>query len=106
MNVAKLIAEVKKGSPIGTIIGLMKSVFDDKRAAEDIYVEIIVVLDEFLMQGYRFESTQIQSLVTILKKLPAAGAKRRNFENLYLEDEYTLNKLPKDPSDIPFGHWH
>ena len=106
MNVAKLIAEVRKGSPIGTLIWLMKGVFDDKRAAEDTYVEIIVVLEELLMQGYRFESPQIQSIVAILRELPAAGAKRRNFEKLYLQDEYTLRKLPKNPNDIPYGHWH
>lgn len=106
MNVAKLIAEVRKGSPIGTLVGLMKGVFDDKRAAEDTYVEIIVVLDDLLMQGYRFESPQIQAIVAILRELPAQGAQRRNFEKLYLRDEYTLRKLPKNPANIPYGHWH
>lgn len=64
------------------------------------------VFDELLMQGYRFESPQIQAVVAILKELPAPGAKRRNFENLYLRDEYTLRKLPDDPKYIPYGHWH
>lgn len=106
MNIGKLIAEVRKGSPLGTLIGLMKGVFDDKRAAEDTYVEVIVVLDDLLMKGYRFESNQIQSIVAILRELPSQGARQRNFEKLYLQNEYTLRKLPKDPANIPYGHWH
>lgn len=106
MSVATLIADIRKGSPLGTLIGMMKNVFGEKAKANEIYVEVVVVLDELLMQGYRFESSQVQAIVSVLQKLPAAGAQRRNFEKLYLQDEYTLRKLPKDPRNIPKGHWH
>ena len=89
MNVAKLITEVKKGSPIAAIIGLMKGYFHDKRAAEEIYMHIMVVLEELPMQDYRFESHQLQEVVAVLRKLPPAGA-RRNFEKLYLQNEKRL----------------
>lgn len=58
------------------------------------------------MKGYVFESPEIQAIVTMLKELPADGACSRNFERLYLRDEYGLRKLPRDPRDIPKGHWH
>lgn len=104
--IAKIISEVKKGAPMFTLGRLMKGIFDEKSKADELYTQIRVVLDELIMQGYRFESPQIQAVVAILKELPAPGAKRRNFEKLYLQDEYTLRKLPREPKDIPYGHWH
>jgi hypothetical protein len=106
VNVAKIVSELRAGAPFFTLFKMMKGVFDDKYEAEKLYKELIPVLQDFLMQGRRFNDPQVQHLVNILRELPQYGAQRRNFEKLYLQDEYGLRKLPKDPNDIPYGHWH
>lgn len=106
MNAVKLIAEVKSGTPIFTLLKLVKGVFDDKNQADEVYLHIKPALDDFLMRGYRFNSPEIQGIVAILGELPAAGARRRNFIKYYLQDEYTLRKLPNNPNQIPYGYWH
>lgn len=106
MNAAKIITELRSGAPLFTLLKLVKNVFDDKNSAETLYIEIIPVLNDYLMQGRRFNDPQVQNIVNILRELPAAGAKRANFEKYYLQDEYGLRKLPMDPRQIPYGFWH
>ncbi|EOW9264228.1 hypothetical protein AB1K40_04440 [Vibrio cholerae] len=106
MNVASVVAELKKGGPIVTLVQMVKGVFDDKSSADNLYKELKPILDEYLMEGRRFQDPQVQRIVRILRELPAYGSRRVNFEKLYLVDEYTLRKLPNNPSDIPYGHWH
>lgn len=101
-----VLAQLKPASPLATLLGKMYGQISSKNDANRIYKELRPLLSDLLMQGHAYNSPQIQSIVNILRELPAYGAQRRNFENRYLKDENTLRKLPKDPNLIPKGHWH
>ncbi|MDW6005267.1 hypothetical protein [Vibrio mangrovi] len=106
MNVASVISNIRKGGPVYTVYKIVKGVFDDRSHADELYCELIPLLHDYLMQGRRFNDPQIQHIVNILRELPADGARRRNFEKRYLQDEYGLRDLPTDPRKIPYGFWH
>lgn len=106
MNVASVISNIRKGGPAYTLYKMVKGLFDDKAHADELYRELMPVLQDFLMQGRRFNDPQVQHIITVLRELPAFGARRRNFENRYLQDEYGLRSLPMNPNDIPYGFWH
>ncbi|MHC6528852.1 hypothetical protein [Vibrio proteolyticus] len=95
-----------QAGPLGKLAYLMYGQISSKNEADAAYKDVIVVLKSELDRGAAFESETIQALVNILRKLPSRGARRANFEKLYLRDEMTLRKLPDDPARIPFGHWH
>jgi hypothetical protein len=98
-------ARTLKSSPLGTVFILMLKKIKSLHDADEQYRQLIIALDGLWSAGYRFNSPEVQSIVNILRELPSYGSRRRNFERLYLQDEYTLKKLPKDPRDFPFGHW-
>lgn len=95
-----------QGSSLGGLLTSMYNQIQKRDDANETYSKLKVLLDDLIMKGYRFESPEIQAIVTLLKELPAPGACVLNFEKLYLRDEYGLRKLPRDPRDIPKGHWH
>ena len=101
-----VIAQLGRSSPLFSLLMKMKGQLDSKSDANRVYKELMPVLDDLMARGYRFESPEIQGIVNVLRKLPAFGARRNNFERMYLRDEYTLRKLPKDPARIPSGMWH
>lgn len=95
-----------KGSSLGGLLTAMYKQIQNRDNANETYSQLKIVLDDLIMKGYSFESAEIQAIVAMLKELPASGACARNFERLYLRDEYGLRKLPRDPRYIPKGHWH
>ncbi|WP_059120042.1 hypothetical protein [Vibrio sp. MEBiC08052] len=105
INLSILAKEASKAGPAGKLLmamyGRIKSVDD----ADRIYKEVHPVLEELLSNGYRFNSPPVQHIVNILRELPSYGARQHNFERMYLQDEYTLRKLPSDPRRIPYGYW-
>lgn len=105
-NLKALMATLSKASPLATPLKMMYGQLEAQKNANDTYNAIIPILHDALSRGYRFESQEIQAFVEILRNLVPAGARRSNFEKLYLRDEYSLRKLPKDARDIPYGHWH
>ena len=48
--------------------------------------------------AHTFDSLEVKGIVKVLSDLPALGKKRENFAKSYLRDEFTLRKLPRDPS--------
>ncbi|CCO45870.1 conserved hypothetical protein [Vibrio nigripulchritudo SOn1] len=102
----KTLSQLSPASPLLSVLLKMKGQIDNKVNANDIYRDLYPVLEELLMKGYRFESAEIQGLVSILSELPAWGARRIHFRKTYLKDIYTLKKLPRDPRNIPSGLWH
>lgn len=106
MNSKSLLGSISKASPLATPLEMMYGLLEDKKDANEKYNALISILHDALSRGCRFESKEIQSIVKILRDMPPAGARRNNFEKLYLKDEYTLRKLPKDARDIPYGHWY
>ncbi len=106
MSVSIGLLQKLQGSPLWGLLVQMQNQIENKNDANESYIRIKLLLDELIQKGYRFESLEIQTLVEMLKELPAYGANRRNFINLYLKDEYTLRKLPNDPRNLPKGHWH
>lgn len=106
MSVSKL---VKEATPAGKLVSLLLKMYgqiNNKQDANRAYSQIYPVLQDLLMRGARFESYEIQQLVDFLGTLPAWGARRENFKKIYLRDIYTLQKLPRDPNNIPSGLWH
>lgn len=102
-----IIAQLGKTSPLGTLLIKMYGQLDSKASANKVYKDLYPVLEELLDKGYDFNSPEIQGVVSVLRELPAWGAKRQNFEKQYLQDEYTLRKLPRDPSYFNGqGNWH
>lgn len=105
---SSIVAALSKAKD-GPFYGLLASMYNQIKKrdnANETYVRLKVILDDLLARGYSFESAEMQAVVEMLKELPAYGANARNFEKLYLRDEYTLRKLPDDPRRIPKGHWH
>ena len=106
MNISGVLKQLKMASPVATPIEIMIGLISSKNEADQMYKEIHPLLEDFLSQGYTYESKQVQHIVNILRELSAYGVKKHNFEKYYLRDEASLRKLPKDPSDIPYGFWH
>lgn len=106
MSVTDVLSKLSKTSPLFTVLMKMKGQIDNQSDANRAYENIYPVLTELLDKGYSFESEEIQAIVALLAELPAYGARRRNFEKLYLKDEYTLRKLPSDPKLLSRGVWH
>ncbi|EGQ8030277.1 hypothetical protein V8068_001179 [Vibrio parahaemolyticus] len=102
MNVTEL---TKLSTPLG-LLWKMKEQISNKNDANRAYENIYPVLQELLDKGYSFDSDEMQGVVGILAELPAWGARRENFKKQYLNDEYGLRKLPRDPALIPSGMWH
>ncbi|GEM77524.1 hypothetical protein C1141_20490 [Vibrio agarivorans] len=101
------IKELSKFSPLSTLIIQMSKRLEEKESASEIYRDLYPLLESALERGCTFESEEIQSIVSILERLPAWGAKRRNFKNRYLRNESTLRSLPRDPSYFNGqGMWH
>ncbi|MER2498918.1 hypothetical protein ABS858_22855 [Vibrio neptunius] len=104
---ATLLKEVSKSSPLTTLLLLMNKRVDNKESSNRNYKDIYPILNDSLAKGYAFESEEIQGIVRILERLPAWGAKRENFRKMYLKNEYTLRKLPRDPAVFNGqGYWH
>ncbi|MDA9557074.1 hypothetical protein N9R79_06175 [Vibrio sp.] len=101
---------IKEVSPYTSLFSLLQQMYgqiSSKNDANKVYKEIYPVLESLLAQGHSFHSKEIQHLVNVLRESPAVGIKRRNFERLYLQDEYGLRRLPKDPSYFNGqGCWH
>ncbi|KUJ00760.1 hypothetical protein [Vibrio sp. MEBiC08052] len=94
-----------KSSPLGSVFVSMLERIKNLYDVNDQYKELVVSLNGLLDAGYHFNSPEIQGIVNVLRELPSYGTRQRNFERMYLQDEYTLRKLPSDPNKIPFGYW-
>lgn len=105
-NLKALMGSLSKASPLATPLKMMYGQLEAQKNANDTYNGIIPILHDALSRGYRFESPEIQVIVGFLRELAPAGARRSNFDKLYLRDEYGLRNLPMDARRIPFGHWH
>lgn len=106
-NLKALKGILSKASPFATPLKLMYQRIESKHDANDSYDNMIMpLLHNALMRGCRFESDDIQILVKALKELAPVGARRNNFERMYLKDEYTLRKLPRYAKDLPYGYWY
>lgn len=95
-----------QSSPLFGIFMQMYGRIEKKQNANKSYVRLVTIINDQLAKGSRFNSQEITASVELLRELAPDGARRRNFERLYLVDEYTLRKLPKAPRDIPYGHWY
>ncbi|HAS6168483.1 TPA: hypothetical protein RQJ82_000090 [Vibrio vulnificus] len=105
---ATLLSSLQKlqSSPFGGLLWQMYTQIKNKQDANESYRRIKVLLDDQLQRGARFDSIEVQAIVEMFREIAPFGARRRNFENTYLKDEYTLRKLPNAPRDLPFGYWH
>lgn len=101
-----IIKEISPASPLLTLLLKMKGQVNNKADADRAYQQVYPALEEFLAKGYSFDSPEVQGIVELLGEMPAYGARRENFKKLYLRDEITLRKLPRDPRLIPSGLWH
>jgi len=99
------IESLKQATPLYSLLRQMYGRLQHLHNANDQYEELIISLNGFLDAGYTFNSPEVQSVVNLLRKLPSYGTRQRNFERMYLQDEYTLRKLPKDPRRLPYGFW-
>ncbi|QMV13478.1 hypothetical protein [Vibrio spartinae] len=94
-------AKALKSSPLGSVFIAMLEKIKNLYDANDQYKELVVSLNGLLDAGYHFNSPEVQGIVNVLGDLPSYGERQRNFERMYLQDEYTLRKLPSDPNKIP-----
>ncbi|MBP3141606.1 hypothetical protein ACTFQF_10785 [Aliivibrio fischeri] len=102
-----MIEQLGKTTPLFSLLMKMKGQLDNKSDANRSYESIYPILEELLDKGYSFDSIEIQAIVELLREMPAWGAKRANFEKLYLQNESTLRKLPRDPRSFDSqGVWH
>ncbi|EGR1312189.1 hypothetical protein [Vibrio cholerae] len=95
-----------QSSPLAGLFLEIYNQIQKKQDANQTYLRLKVLLDDQFMKGARFNSPEVSVIVEMLRELAPFGARRRNFESMYLKDEYSLRKLPNDPRDIPFGYWY
>ncbi|MEZ9623716.1 hypothetical protein AB4561_10450 [Vibrio sp. 10N.222.55.A3] len=98
VNEIKVLGQFLKAPLLDSILIKIKARLDSKADASRVYKKLYPVLEVLLEQGYSFDSQEVSRIVNVLGELPASGTKRKNFANLYLRDEITLRKLPRDPS--------
>ena len=106
MKLKNLMSSISKASPLAGPLRMMYGRLQAQDNANATYNAVIPILNDALRRGYRFESEEVQAIVELLRELAPAGARRHNFERLYLKDEYSLKKLPRDARSLPYGHWH
>ncbi|ANW25917.1 hypothetical protein BA953_17150 [Vibrio coralliilyticus] len=106
-NLTATLGQLGQASPLYSMLIKMAQQIGGRNKANEIYKNLMPVLNDLLAKGYAFESTEVQAIVAILRDLPAFGAKRANFEKRFLKNEYTLRKLPQDPTALNgSGCWH
>ncbi|MDA0119168.1 hypothetical protein [Vibrio sp. T11.5] len=106
-NLTAILSQLGQSSPLYSMLFKMARQIGSRNDANEVYRNLMPVLDDLLAKGYTFESKEIQAIVAILRDLPAFGANQRNFEKRFLVNEYTLRKLPKNPSALNgCGCWH
>lgn len=98
VNEINVLGQFLKAPLLDSILIKIKARLDSKADASRVYKKLYPVLEVLLEQGYSFDSQEVSRIVNVLGELPASGTKRKNFANLYLRDEITLRKLPRDPS--------
>ncbi|WP_199610434.1 hypothetical protein [Flocculibacter collagenilyticus] len=58
------------------------------------------------LQSHGWEAKDSQAILLTLSDLAPFGAKQRNFRKRYVTPKDGWKKLPRDPNDIPYGHWY
>ncbi|CDU07941.1 conserved membrane hypothetical protein [Vibrio coralliirubri] len=107
VNEINVLGQFLKTPLLDSILMKIKARLDSKANASRVYKKLYPVLEVLLEQGYSFDSQEVNRIVNVLGELPASGAKRKNFAKLYLRDEITLRKLPRDPSHFDGqALWH
>ncbi|HEV2762394.1 MAG TPA: hypothetical protein VGV38_05305, partial [Pyrinomonadaceae bacterium] len=74
---------------------------DRNRVYRTLYAQL---QDEIRRKGRN--SPRAQAILEGMGMLPQLGAKRANFRRAYIENPVGWRSLPRDPDDIPYGHWH
>ncbi|MEZ8629839.1 hypothetical protein AB6D56_04770 [Vibrio lentus] len=98
INVSNILGHLGRVSLLDSLQAKIKGRRDSKAEATRVYKKLYPVLELLLDQGYSFDSLEVKGIVKVLGDLPALGKKRENFAKSYLRDEFTLRKLPRDPS--------
>ncbi|MFA0015710.1 hypothetical protein AB4391_20515 [Vibrio lentus] len=98
INVSNILSHLGRLSLLDSLQAKIKGRRDSKAEATRVYKKLYPVLELLLDQGYSFDSLEVKGIVKVLGDLPALGKKRENFAKSYLRDEFTLRKLPRDPS--------
>ncbi|MCE0494429.1 hypothetical protein [Vibrio salinus] len=105
MSAVSVISELKGGAPLLTLMKMIKGYFDSRSSADELYMDLIPVLQDLLREGRGYDDPSVQHIVHILGELQPYGHRRDNFRKKYLQDEYGLRSLPADPRDIMAGYW-
>nr|WP_241906644.1 hypothetical protein [Vibrio lentus] len=100
INVSNILGHLGRLSLLDSLRVKIKGRRDSKAEATRVYKKLYPVLELLLDQGYSFDSLEVKGIVKVLGDLPALGKKRKNFAKSYLRDEFTLRKLPRDPSHL------
>ena len=100
INVSNILGILGRLSLLDSLQAKIKVRRDSKAEATRVYKKLYPVLELLLDQGYSFDSLEVKGIVKVLGDLPALGKKRKNFAKSYLRDEFTLRKLPRDPSHL------
>ena len=98
INVPNILGYLGRLSLLDSLQTRRKGRRDSKAEATRVYKKLYPILELLLDQGYSFDSLEVKGIVKVLGDLPALGKKRENFAKSYLRDEFTLRKLPRDPS--------
>ena len=63
MDASKIIAGLKSGGPIFTLLGLFKDQITNKMDADAAYRDLVPVLKELLNQGYGYKDENVQRIL-------------------------------------------
>ena len=91
--------------PVKTMFSTALHLVVSKHQADSVYSNLLPALRHVIRETGR-NSQESSGLIAILENLPSFGVQRHNFKKLYINDTNGWKKLPDNPNDIPYGHWH
>ncbi|NMR25820.1 hypothetical protein HH219_09815 [Pseudoalteromonas sp. NEC-BIFX-2020_015] len=109
MSSSKEMSVVKKAGIAGRIASVGHFVYrqfiGNHKDANEAYTRVYPTI-KLTIQTYDRNSNESTNLLKILANLAPAGAIRRNFTKRYIDNSDGWSRLPKNPNDIPYGHWY
>lgn len=69
-NLSAAFSQLGKASPLYSMLIKMAQQISNRNNANEVYKNLMPLLDDMLAKGYAFESKEIQSIVVLLRELP------------------------------------
>lgn len=79
--------------------------FSGREKANKLYKVLVPTLHEKLNQGLTLSDPQVVLLIEAISNLPGSPARKYHFKRRYLEDRFSMLRLPNNPERINRALW-